>query len=122
MNKSQIEINKDIAGRITQFMLEKKALDIRILDVRKLTTLADYFVICSSQSPPQTKAILDQIHKGFRKEKVKPVHIEGHEQLSWVLIDYGDVIAHIFLEDTRNYYGIERLWADADTQFIQALA
>ena len=102
----------EMAHFISQLMLDKKADDIRIIDVQNLTTLTDYFVICSSDSDPKTKAIADHIDRTFRKNGVKSGHIEGYQNLKWVLIDYWDVIVHIFNEDSREYYGIERLWAD----------
>ena len=93
-------------------MLEKKALDILIIDVRKLTSLTDYFVICTSESSPQTKSISDHINKGMLDKGLKSWYVEGYEHLEWVLIDYVNVVAHIFSKSARNYYEFERLWAD----------
>tara|TARA_Y100001970_G_C13937384_1_gene701394 strand:- start:35 stop:382 length:348 start_codon:yes stop_codon:yes gene_type:complete len=104
---------------ICDAMLDKKAKDIKILDVRKLTTLTDYFVICTSDSDPQTKAIKENIHENLKKNNLSPLHIEGYEKLNWVLIDYGYIIVQIFTKDTRSYYGIERLWGDAIISVIK---
>ena len=100
--------------RISQLMLEKKALDIRIIDVRKITTLTDFFVICTSESGPQTRAITDHIHKQMKEDGMKAWHIEGYENLDWVLIDFVNIVVHVFSRDSRTYYDLERLWADGN--------
>ena len=100
------------AQRISELMLEKKALDIIIIDVRKITTLTDFFVVCTSESEPQTRAITDHINQKMREEGVKYWHIEGYEYLDWVLLDYVNIVVHIFSRDSRDYYEFERLWAD----------
>ena len=100
------------AQRISELMLEKKAVDIIIIDVRKITTLTDFFVVCTSESEPQTRAITDHINLTMKKEGTQSWHIEGYEHLDWVLIDYVNIVAHIFSKKTRAYYEFERLWAD----------
>ena len=93
-------------------MLEKKALDVTMIDVRKITTLTDFFVLCTSESQPQTRAITDHIHQEMKKEAMKAWHIDGYQQLDWVLIDFVNIVAHVFSKDAREYYEFERLWAD----------
>ena len=88
----------------------KKAADIVILDLRKLTYITDYFVICSGSSTTQISAIADGIGQ---KAGIHPSHIEGQAEASWVLMDYGDVVVHIFDEQTRAHYALEKLWGDA---------
>ena len=100
------------AQRISELMLEKKAIDIIIIDVRNITTLTDFFVVCTSESAPQTRAITDHINLTMKKEGLESWHIEGYEHLDWVLIDYVNIVAHIFSKETREYYEFERLWAD----------
>lgn len=100
------------ATRISKLMLEKKALDVTMIDVRKITTLTDFFVLCTSESQPQTRAITDHIHQEMKKEAMKAWHIEGYQQLDWVLIDFVNIVAHVFSKDAREYYEFERLWAD----------
>ena len=100
------------AKRISKLMLEKKALDVTIIDVRKITTLTDFFVLCTSESQPQTRAITDHIHQEMKKEAMKAWHIEGYQQLDWVLVDFVNIVAHVFSKDAREYYEFERLWAD----------
>ena len=91
----------------------KKALDILVLDLRGITTIADYFVICSGASSTQVGAIADGIGEALAREGVRPSHIEGGSESSWVLMDVGDVVVHVFREEARRYYGLERLWGDA---------
>ena len=96
--------------QILDLALEKKASNIVALDVRGLSSLTDFFVICNGESDPQVKAITDNISKGTN---YKPRHLEGYENQNWVLLDYFDIIVHIFNKEEREYYGLERLWADA---------
>ncbi len=93
--------------------LDKKALDLDVLHVEKLTSIADYFIICSASSERQTQAIADSIESRLREEKVKPSLVEGTNPGRWILVDYGDFICHIFTEECRRFYGLERLWGDA---------
>ncbi|MDG2265979.1 MAG: ribosome silencing factor [Candidatus Marinimicrobia bacterium] len=90
--------------------LAKKAEDVIAIDVGELTSISDYFVICSASTDVQVKAIADGIRKGT---ETKAWRIEGYEQLNWILLDYIDVIVHVFRTSERDYYQIERLWADA---------
>ncbi len=102
-----------LAKRIAKLSLSKKAEDIVILDLRKLTSVTDFFVICSGNSDKQVKAITDVITDELKKINIKPWHKEGYQYLQWVLVDYVDVVAHIFQKDTRAFYSLERLWGDA---------
>ena len=112
--------DKKIAHKIALYMLDKKAKDIKIIKIDKISSIADYMIICSSDSSPQTKAITNYIKdKLFEEEKIKPWHIEGYENLKWVLIDYVNIIVNIFSNEYRKYYNIERLWADGDLENIK---
>lgn len=91
----------------------KKAFDILILDLRRLTYITDYFVICSGSSTTQVSAISDWIGETLARTGVHPSHVEGQTEANWVLMDYGDVVVHIFDEQTRAYYALEKLWGDA---------
>lgn len=91
----------------------KKAFQILILDLRGLTTITDYFVICSAGNITQTGAIAEGIERALAIAGSRPSHIEGGAEATWVLMDYGDVVVHIFDEQTRAYYSLERLWGDA---------
>jgi len=91
----------------------KKAYDLLVLDLRGLTSIADYFVICSASNTTQVGAIADGIGHALAGSGIHPSHIEGGPDATWVLMDYGDVIAHIFDEQARSHYSLDRLWGDA---------
>lgn len=105
--------SKNIALRCAQAALTKKAEEVVILEVKKLTDMTDYFVICSGRSDVQVRAIADAIDELLKKEKIKIHHIEGYEWATWILIDLCDVVIHIFYEETRKLYDLENLWGDA---------
>ena len=92
---------------------DKKAVEPVILEIKELTVIADYFVICSGESGTQVGAIADNIREEMVKSGVRPRSVEGADHNSWVLIDYGDVIVHVFENETRDYYELEKLWLDA---------
>ena len=96
--------------QILDLALEKKAVELVAMDVRGLSSVTDFFIICSGDSEPQVKAITDNIRRGTPQ---KPHHLEGYENLNWVLLDYFDIVVHVFGKDERDYYNIEKLWADA---------
>jgi len=95
---------------IADLALEKQAENVIALDVRGITSMTDHFVFCSADTDVQVKAIADSIRKSTDH---KPWRIEGYEQLNWVLLDYVDVVIHIFRTSERKYYSLEKLWADA---------
>ncbi len=96
--------------QILDLAFEKKAVELVAMDVRGLSSVTDFFIICSGDSEPQVKAITDNIRRGTPQ---KPHHLEGYENLNWVLLDYFDIVVHVFGKDERDYYNIEKLWADA---------
>jgi ribosome-associated protein len=104
--------SSELAAQIAQLSLDMKGDQILSLDVKKLTSITDYFIICSADTDIQVKGIADSIRKNTFH---KPIRTEGYEQLNWILLDYIDVIVHIFRTTERNYYEIEKLWADAPT-------
>lgn len=91
----------------------KKAFDILILDLRSLTYITDYFIICSASNSSQVGAIADGITQALAEAGVHPSHMEGEAEASWILMDYGDIVVHIFDQQTRIYYSLEKLWGDA---------
>ena len=93
--------------------LDKKARDTIVLDLRKLTVISDFFVICSGDNIPQVKAITDNIEQKLREKGIRPLGVEGREHAHWTLMDYGDVVVHVFEEETRLYYELEKFWLDA---------
>jgi ribosome-associated protein len=110
--------SKKLAAKIVDLILQKKGEDIKILDLRKLTGVTDFFVICSASSDVQNKAIADFIIGETKKLGQKPWHNEGYGNLSWVLLDFVDVVVHIFLPETRRFYNLEGLWGDAEISVI----
>jgi len=92
---------------------EKQAEDIIMLDLRQVSVITDYFVICSAMTERQTKALLDTLAEEISKEGLRPLHVEGETSSGWLLIDYGDVIVHIFAPAQRAYYKLEELWQQA---------
>jgi len=105
--------SKLFAEKIADLIFNKKGYDVRIIDLRSLTTFSDFFVICSADSDTQVKAIADEVDKSLRDEGIKCWHKEGYMALSWVLLDYVDVVVHVFKKDAREFYNIEKLWGDA---------
>ena len=104
---------QELAHKISRLALDKKGNDIVILDLKKLSDVTDYFVIVSCESDIHVKTIANFIEDELKKEKIRVWHKEGYSKLNWVLLDYIDVVTHIFRPDTREYYGLEKLWADA---------
>jgi ribosome-associated protein len=92
---------------------EKKALNLIVLDVRDLTSIADVFIICSGRSNRQVNAIADSIVAKLKKHKIKPLSVEGTGEGHWILLDYGHVVIHVFYEPVREFFDLEGLWADA---------
>jgi len=112
---SSIELAR-LAGK---FALDKMASDVVILDLRELTSVTDYFVICSGSADIHVKAIADNVKDRLAGEDHKPWHIEGAGLGSWVLMDYVDIVVHIFLKEKREYYALERLWGDAPVEKLE---
>ena len=92
--------------------LDKKALDVKVLDIQRISTIADYLVLATGSSDKQTQAIAESVRHGLKKFG-KPLDIEGMKEGNWVVIDYGDVILHVFKEDQRRYYNLDELWSNA---------
>jgi len=99
--------------RAARAALGRKALDLVILDVQALSTVTDYFLICSGRSTTHVESITDAIRDELKADGIRARHAEGMAESGWVLLDYGDVLMHVFLEETRVYYALEHLWGDA---------
>ena len=109
-----------LADRIAELASEKKAADIRILDLRGIVGYTDYFVICSGNTERQAKAIHDAIYEGLKKAHgLLPRQVEGDREARWVLMDYLDCIVHIFTPDAREYYRLEQLWGEAPARVVE---
>lgn len=111
--------SKELTKKITDLIFNKKGDNVKVLDLRSLTTMSDYFVICSADSETQVKAIADEVDKKLKDEGIKSWHKEGYKALSWVLLDYVDVIVHIFRKEAREFYNLEKLWGDAPVTVVE---
>jgi len=113
--------SKKLCDAIVKGMLEKKAIDIQVMDLRKVkNAVADFFVICSGGSDKQLDAIADSVDEEvFKTVKENPWHVEGKNNKEWMLLDYFDVVAHIFKKDKREFFALEKLWGDAEMTEIQ---
>lgn len=92
---------------------DRKAVELKVLHLEKVTDFTDFFLICSGTSERQVQAIADAVLEKMRAEGTRPLHVEGYNRGQWVLLDFGDFVAHIFQEDPRRFYALERLWGDA---------
>ncbi|HEX5131211.1 MAG TPA: ribosome silencing factor [Candidatus Krumholzibacteria bacterium] len=106
------------ARKVARFAWEKKAEDIMIMDLRKVTDMTSFFVLCSGNSGTQVKAIADSIQEQARKAGLEIYAVEGYDSQRWILIDMIDIVVHVFLPDVRAYYQLERLWGDAPVENI----
>lgn len=94
---------------------DKKAEAIAVLDLRTAGGFTDFFVICSGTNPRQIRAIADGVVESLRLDDVRPAHVEGYDRSEWILLDYFDFVVHVFTPETRLFYGLERLWGNAET-------
>jgi ribosome-associated protein len=101
-------------SRAVDAALDKKAQDVVVLDLRGTPAFTDFFVLCSGLNQRQVKAIADAVEEALRASKVRPAHVEGYDRAEWVLMDFFTFIVHVFTPQTRAFYGLERLWGDAD--------
>jgi len=110
-----------LLGSVVKGIFEKKGKDVLKIDLRNLENrITDYFVICHGSSTTQVDTICDSVEDTVRKMAgEKPLHVEGLDNCFWVLLDYGNVIVHIFLEEYRNFYSLESLWADASIEAME---
>jgi len=105
---------------IVKALDDKRATDIDVLDISKLTSLGDYFIICTCSSGVQVRACSDEVEEKSKENGFPPKHIEGYRGGNWILLDFGDIIVHIMERETREFYSLERLWDDAVRLEIKA--
>ena len=110
--------SKTLAYKIADLALDKKAKQIIVMDLNGITAIADFFVLMSGDSDTQIKAIADHIVRELKGQEIRVYHKEGYNSLRWVLLDYVDVVVHVFKPETREFYGLERLWGDAKIDFV----
>lgn len=99
----------------------KRAENIRVIGIRDLTVIADYFVIANGTSTTQTKALADEVEYQLKEKGRTPQRIEGYQGANWIVLDYGDVVVHVFYKETRQFYDLERLWSDGENIDISHL-
>ena len=104
---------REMVGVAVKALDSKKGKDIRVLHTGDQTTLADYFIICNGTSNTQVKALADAVEEAMSKNGEEPHHVEGHRGGQWTLLDYSSVVIHVFTEEAREFYSLERLWSDA---------
>ncbi|ERI99214.1 iojap-like protein [Clostridium sp. ATCC 29733] len=121
MKREQRMTAREIAALAVQALEDKKAGDIKALDISTVSTLGDYFVLCEGTSTTQVKALADQVDFFLGQNGVEPDRIEGYQSAGWIVLDYGDVIVHVFHKESREFYGLERLWADGKPVAIDEL-
>jgi ribosome-associated protein len=107
-----------LVDRIAAVASDKKAIDIRVLDVRGVVGYTDYFVICSGNTERQTKAIHDAVHEDLKKDGLLPRRVEGARESRWVLMDYLDAVVHIFTPEARAFYRLEQLWGEVPARSV----
>ncbi|MBR2189183.1 MAG: ribosome silencing factor [Eubacterium sp.] len=106
--------SQELAGIAYDAMEEKKAIDIKLINIESISTLADYFIIASGSNRNQVQAMADEVEERLSKIGVEPKHIEGYRTANWILMDYGDLVIHIFDEENRLFYDLERIWRDGN--------
>jgi ribosome-associated protein len=115
MNPEPVALT-DTAQRVREAVSaadDRKAVDLKVLHLQKISDFTDYFILCSGTSERQVQAIADAVQERLRERRVRPLHVEGYNRAQWVLVDYGDLVVHVFQEEQRRYYALERLWGDA---------
>ena len=112
--------SEQLANRIAEIASDRKAIDIRVVDVRELVSYTDYLVICSGNSERQTNAIRDAIHKQLKDDHgLLPRRAEGSTEARWILLDYLDCVVHVFTPDARDFYRLDKLWGDAPQRAVE---
>ena len=112
---------REITEEAVKALDSKKATNIKVLETHDLTVLADYFVICTATSTTHIKSLSDEVEKALKEKGEAPLRTEGYRSGGWILVDFGCVVVHIFLDETRKFYNLEHLWSDAGETDISAL-
>jgi ribosome-associated protein len=108
----------ELVERIASIAADKKAIDLRVLDVSEIVGYTDYFVICSGNTERQAKAIFDGVYEELKRDGVRPRRVEGEREARWILVDYLDCVVHIFTPEARAYYRLEQLWGEAPARSV----
>lgn len=116
-----MNLGKEMAKLAYKALDEKKAMDLKIIDIAEVSTIADYFIIASGGNQNQVQAMVDNVEEKLGKAGYEPKQIEGTRSSSWILMDYGDLIVHVFDEENRLFYDLERIWRDGHTITLEEL-
>ncbi|MCP4203323.1 MAG: ribosome silencing factor [bacterium] len=108
----RLDIPEKLRG-VVRSVLDRKAVDLRVLHIGDVSDFTEFFLICSGTSERQVQAIADAVVTGAKEAGIRPLGVEGYSHGSWILVDYGDMVIHIFSSDNRSVYGLEKLWSDA---------
>lgn len=111
--------SKKLVDCVVEAMESKKAKDITIIDIHNITEIADCFIICSGSSITHIRAIADEIEFKLSEKRIEPYHKEGYDTARWILLDYADVVIHVFHQEDRSFYNLERLWSDGEMTNIR---
>ncbi|MEG2814528.1 MAG: ribosome silencing factor [Oscillospiraceae bacterium] len=111
----------DLTKSIVKILDAKKANNLEVIKVCEVTILGDYFVIASANNTTHVKSLVDEVEFEMKQKGVQPMRVEGYQDTNWIIIDYGDVIVHIFYEETRNFYNLEKLWANGEKIEIEEI-
>lgn len=105
---------KEMIETIVRALDLKRAEDIQVIGIKDLTVIADYFIIANGNSTTQTKALADEVEYQLKEKGVMPTRTEGYQGAQWIVLDYSDIVVHVFYKETRQYYNLERLWSDGE--------
>ncbi len=111
----------ELTKEAVKILDDKKALDIKAIKVRDLTIVADYFVIASASNTTHVKSLVDEVEFKLKEMGITPLRVEGYQSANWIVLDYGDVVVHIFYTETRDYYTLDKLWSDGESLDIAEL-
>ena len=113
------DTSENVRSACIEHLLSRKAEDLIAVDLRQTADFADYFIICTGTSDVHVRALADAVIEGLKAEGQPPYQVEGYDVRKWVLIDFFDIVVHIFQQDSRQFYGLERLWRDAPIEHIE---
>ena len=113
-------LQNEMIEKIVRTLDSKRAEDIQVIGIKDLTIIADYFVIANGDSNTQTKALADEVEYKMDLLGIKPVRTEGYQTSQWIVLDYSDIVVHVFYKETREFYNLERLWSDGEQVDISA--
>lgn len=111
----------DLVKKVVKILDDKKAEKLEVIKVRDLTIISDYFVIASATNSTHVKSLVDELEFKLKEEGITPERVEGYQNASWIVLDYLDVVVHVFYEETRNIYNLEKLWSDGEVVSVEEL-